>query len=291
MMPEGLAENPAHQNEISGRPVPRSALFKLRAFAAPRLPSMVLRVAVLVGFFGLWELLTVTGIADAFFFGMPSSIAASLVAYLQGTNSFWVHLQTTLQEALFGLASGAIGGFLMGMLISYSETLRKAVDPIIYAIWAVPRIALAPLLVLWFGTGPESKIALAFSVVFFIMLLNTHKGIVTVDHDLVDAVRLMGASRRFVFRTVTIPAMVPWLVTGFRLSCTYALMCAVVGEMIASRLGIGRMLLDNQYVYDVNGIFALLFVISLTAVLIDGLTRMAEDHFSQWRITGDTSAE
>lgn len=249
---------------------------------------IIIRFLLLAGSIGLWEVLAAAGLIDPFFYGRPWLIASRLWADLQ-FSLFWTNLWTTIQAAVLGLAIGSIVGFLLGLLFTYNNTIRRALDPLVYGLYAIPRIALTPLMVLWFGIGPASKVALAVAIVFFIMLLNTHKGITTVDKELVDAVRLMGASRRFVFRTVTFPATVPWLIAGLRLSTAYAFMSVIGGEMIAAVRGIGRMLVDRQIFFDTNGIFSLLLVISLIAVLIDSVARRVEGHFSLWRLTPRTT--
>jgi NitT/TauT family transport system permease protein len=244
---------------------------------------VIIRVAVIVLAVLLWEGLVNAHRIDPFFFGKPSLIGQRFWGDLQ-SGLFASNVFVTVQETILGLATGVVAGCLLGFLFARYRTMYQALDPIIYALYSLPRITLAPLFVLWFGIGLSSKVALAFSIVFFIMLLNTYTGITTIDRDLVDAVRLMGASQSFIYRMVTLPAIVPWLVAGFRLSASYALLAAIVGEMIGSEAGIGKLLIDREAFFDTNGIFDILIVVGLMAILINSLAKAAEKRFSRWNL-------
>jgi len=242
----------------------------------------LIRFLTIIGILGLWELLAGTRVVDQFFVGRPSLIAHRLQDYASDS-LLWESLLTTLKEAAIGLGIGALIGCGTAFLFSAYRVPYLALDPIIYALYSLPRIALAPVMILWFGIGSNSKIALAASIVYFIMLLNTYVGITTVDRDLSNAVRLMGADRTFVHRTVTLPAILPWLVAGLRLSGSYALGAAIVGEMLGARLGLGTILVNAQQLFDTNGMFAVLVVIGAVAVLFNSAVKAVEKRVSLWR--------
>ena len=146
-------------------------------------------------------------------------------------------------------------------------------------------MALAPLFVLWFGLGIESKIALAAALVLFLVFLNTFAGVRQVDQDLIEIARLMKATRLQVIAKVIVPSAMSWMFAGLRVSVPYALIGAVIGEMVASNKGLGYLVQFSGAQFDTAGVFAVLIVIALLAMTLNFLVDAVQNHLEQWRIT------
>jgi NitT/TauT family transport system permease protein len=174
---------------------------------------------------------------DPFWVSSPSQVFGYL-AQVTLDGSIFEHAAVTLSEAAVGFAIGALTGVGFGFLLARHETLAAVLDPYIVAFNGIPRIALAPLFIIWFGIGPTSKVVLVVIVVFFLTFFSTYSGIKGVDLELKNVLRIMGASERQVLLKITVPATIPWILTGLKVSVPYALVGAVVGEFVASSKGL-----------------------------------------------------
>lgn len=262
--------------------------------ALPALPSrwrtsgeaLLLRLLVLAVFLVVWSLLLGLGVTTEFWISKPVSVAQRLVEYLVTERSIYRHLAATIAASVSGLAVGGLGGVATGFAIAKWRRLRIALDPYIMGIYSLPRVALAPLFILWFGIGPESKVMLAGFVSYFVLLINTHVGARNVDADLLAAVRTMGGTERYLFRKVIVPGSTPWILSGFRIGLGLALTGAVVTEMLGSQSGIGWLIARSSGVFDTTGTFASLTVLAITAMALNGSMKRIEAWLLRWQ--GDT---
>ena len=175
--------------------------------------------------------------------------------------------------SLIGIALAVATGFSL----SYSELLSDALLPYISAFYGIPRIALAPLFVIWFGIGITSKIALVAVVVFFLIFFNAFVGARNVDRIYIDTMRMMGATRWDLFKKVTVPHSAGWMFVGLRFALPRALIAAVVGEIISSNRGLGYLLEESGGMFDVAGILVAVAVLAIVGVLMNmGLNRLEE---------------
>ena len=197
---------------------------------------------------------------------------------------------TIVQETLVGYAIGSLLGVLLGFVLAQAPTAAKILNPYLMAINGIPRIALAPLFLVWFGIGLASKIWLGGMMAFFLTFFNTFAGVGGVDQGLKNVARVMGASRLQVLLKVVLPASTPWIVAGLRLGFPYALVAAVVGEMVMSTAGIGHRIIAATQVFNVTGTMAGVLVLMVVVMLVNWLLDRAEAHLLRWRPTGpDTS--
>lgn len=263
-------------------PAPRRGLIH-----RPRL-MLLAQIAVIAAILGLWEGLSVLKVLDDFFFSRPSAIFEYLTKVVQ-TKNFFIHLRTTLVEASVGLVIGGGAGLISGFIFAKSKLLYKLFDPIISALNTLPRVALAPLFILWFGLDEWAKIALVISVVYFIMLLNTYAAITSVDTDLIDTLRLMGASRWLTFKRLYLPFSVPFLFAGLRISLAFAISAAIVGEMLVSQYGMGQLLRQRQDLLDTAGTFGVLVIIAAIAIFLNALIKLLEISLTRWRPRSGTA--
>jgi NitT/TauT family transport system permease protein len=180
---------------------------------------------------------------------------------------------------------GSVLGGALGIWLGVSPFISRLLNPYLNALNALPKVALAPLFVLWFGLGIESKIALAAALVLFLVFLNTFAGVRQVDQDLIDIARLMKATRLQVIAKVIVPSAMSWMFAGLRVSVPYALIGAVIGEMVASNKGLGYLVQFSGAQFDTAGVFAVLIVIALLAVTLNFLVDAVQNHMEQWRFT------
>lgn len=193
------------------------------------------------------------------------------------------HLLVTLQETAAGFVIGAGFAVLGALLIAPSDAARRTVDPFLTAVYGVPKVALAPLFIMWFGIGMTPKVVLAAVSVFFLVFFNTMAGIREVDRRLVDAMTLMGASRLDIQRKAVLPAALPWVFTGFKLGLPYGFVGAVAAEMMASNEGIGFLTQDSAGQFNTAGVFAALAALMVVTSLLNAGLAWLERHLFRWR--------
>jgi NitT/TauT family transport system permease protein len=242
----------------------------------------VARVALFVVVVALWQLASDRGLLDPGVLPSPLSIWQHL-AKLALSGTLWFQSWITIQETLAGFLIGSIGGIVLGFAIGRYPSLAEVLDPFIIAIYSVPKVALAPLFLVWFGIGIWMKIVLAAVTVLFIVFFNTLAGVRNVDRDLVDAVWLMGAKPRDVLMKVLVPSAMSWALTGVRISIPYALIGAIIGELIASNRGIGYLIQSAASQYDTAGVFAALIVLTALAMLLNAVVDAIDRQLSKWK--------
>jgi len=216
------------------------------------------RIAVVVLWLGSWELAART-IIDPFFYSKPSAIWDKLVTWFSdGTShgSIWANMEITLEEAVLGFLIGTAAGVLLGVVLGRSEFLADVLAPFIKGANAIPRIVLASLFVIWFGLGMSSKVATAFVLVFFAVFFNAFQGAREVDKVLVDNARILGASRWDLMRSIVLPSATSWILASMHVAFGFALIGAVVGEVVGADKGMGLLINQAQGNFDAAGIYA-----------------------------------
>jgi NitT/TauT family transport system permease protein len=250
---------------------------------APRRAAILFWQAVVgVGALALWQGLVSFKVLDAFFVSRPSAIAQRIAQWAVG-GSLWAHLAVTLEESLLGLVVGAAMGISLGFSLGRSPLLAGILDPYIKMLNAVPRVVLAPLFLLWFGLGIWSKVALAVTLVFFVMFFNTYQGVRDADRVLIDNVRMLGASERQLVRHVLIPSALTWIFSSLQTSLGFAMVGAVVGEYLGSTRGLGYVISQAEGTFDTTGVFAGMTVLAIVVVIVSaGVTRL-ERWLLRWK--------
>jgi NitT/TauT family transport system permease protein len=233
--------------------------------------------AVLIG----WQAASGT-LLDPFWVSSPAAVFKTLVSWT-ASGQLEYHLAVTFKETFAGFVIGATAGVLFALLIGASDTLHRTVDPFVTAVYGVPKIALAPLFIMWFGIGLAPKIVLAAISVFFLVFFSTLRGVREVDLKMVDALRTMGASKLAIQRMVIFPAALPWLFTGLKLGLPYGFVGAVAAEMMASNAGIGYLTQNSAGQLDTAGVFAALFALMLVTTLLNEALGRLENWIFRWR--------
>jgi NitT/TauT family transport system permease protein len=260
--------------------MPRFALSRSTASSDARalwVSRLVLGVALLVA----WELAGHLAMGE--WISRPSLIAARL--YLLATTDLYIHLATTLAEIILGLIIGVPSGIAVGLWLGRAQLASALLRPVVIAINAIPIVALTPLLIMWFGLGLQPKVALVTLVSFFLLFFNTYSGVVAMDHDLIDALALMGATRREIFQKAILPGCLPWIMSGLKSALPYSLIAAVVGEMLLARDGLGHLVQTAAAQFDMTGIYTALFVLMLLGMIVNVLAARSEAFLLRWRPT------
>jgi NitT/TauT family transport system permease protein len=223
--------------------------------------------------FCLWEFGSGT-LVDQFFVSKPSQIAISFWGMLVKEDLLY-HMQFTVTEALVGYVIGAGAGLLSGFLLARIDLVYRIVQPFIIGFYGIPRIALAPLFILWFGIGLSSKIAVAAVMVFFIVLINTIAGIRSVSVQLINVARVMGASEWDINWKVIFPSATPFIIAGLQIASPQAMIGAIVGEFISSNRGVGHLINKASGWLDTPGLFAGIFALMIVVLLMNyGVTAL-----------------
>ena len=240
------------------------------------------RVGVGAALLALWQGLVWLKVLDPFFVSRPTDIARRVIDWTL-SGSIWRHLATTLEESLLGLLIGSALGIGFGFSLGRSPLLARVLDPYVTMLNAVPRVVLAPLFLLWFGLGIWSKVALAVSLVFFVMFFNTYQGVRDADRVLVDNVRMLGATERQLVRHVLIPSALTWIFSSLHTSLGFAMVGAVVGEYLGSTRGLGYVISQAEGTFDTTGVFAGMTVLAVVVVIASaGVTRL-ERWLLRWK--------
>jgi NitT/TauT family transport system permease protein len=231
----------------------------------------------------VWELLSRLGFINPLFIGNPTGIIVFFFKGLFVNQELVVHLLWTLAGTLAAFILGSVTGILVGLLFVAYPKVEQFIDPIFAGLNALPRIALAPLFLLWFGLGISSKIALGFSLTFFIVLSSTIAGARSVNSDHLTLARTLGASSTQVFRRITLPSAVPTVFSGLRLGLIYALLGVIAGEIIAAQHGLGQSLTFLAGTFQINGVFAVLLLLALLGTSLTWIMTAVEARLLRWR--------
>ncbi|MET8047923.1 MULTISPECIES: ABC transporter permease [unclassified Streptosporangium] len=254
---------------------------RLRGFDLRERPELIMVPGVFVTAVLAWEFLVQPLGIDDYVLPRPSQIVASLVTQLTD-DQFWSHLLVTLQESLIGFVIGVGAAMVLGTLISQVRLAERTLMPYIVAFQTVPKVALAPLFVVWFGFGMTSKIVMAAVISFFPMLVNVIEGLRSADADRIQMLTVFGAGRFQVFRMVRLPSALPFIFAGLDIGIVFAILGAVVGEFIGAKEGLGYLLLQTNYNFDISGMFAVLVVLSVLGLIAHSLIRFAQRRFAFW---------
>ncbi|MFC7401958.1 ABC transporter permease [Citricoccus sp. GCM10030269] len=225
------------------------------------------QLAILIVTLALWEILAQAGVVSTFLFASPTLIWQALVQQA-GAGTLVSDFLLTMQETVFGFLLGAVGGSLLGLVLWYSRVVARVSAPYIAAIGAIPVLAVAPLIIIWFGTGMLSKVVIvAFSCVV-VSLTNAYRGALDVDQDELNLMRSFGASRHQIFTKVVVPSSMTWVVSGLKLNVGLAVIGAIVGEYISSSAGIGHSIQVASANFSIARVMAgLVMVVVLVALL------------------------
>lgn len=246
--------------------------------------SLVVSFIVLIA---LWQLFATYGGMPKYVIPTPAEVFGSLVSGLTKSpasrESFYYHLQDTLSATLVGFAVGAGAGITLGSLIAEFKIVETVAVPYVSALQSLPKVAFAPLFVIWFGIGLFSKIAMSSLIAFFPPLVNTVVGIRSVEKDQLELLESLGASRWKIFTAVKFPTALPFIFAALELSIVYALLGVIVAEFVAASRGIGLLIVAQEAVANTAGVFAILMVLGASAAMLSWIIRVVGRRVMFWR--------
>jgi NitT/TauT family transport system permease protein len=250
--------------------------------AAPRNLNAVLGALSVLVFLAVWEIAVASGWIAPLFVSSPSRILVAGYGMFRD-GSIFPDLAVSTEEFVLGFGLAAILGIPLGILMGWYTRLNAILDPFVNALYATPRIALMPLIIIWFGIDLPAKIAIIFLSSVFPILVNTITGVRTIERDFVKVARSFGATDRQLFATVALPSSVPNLLTGLRLGLGHALIGIVVGEMYGSSAGIGFMMQTAGATFQTDRVMVGIMIIAGAGMGMTQLLRSIEKRFDSWR--------
>lgn len=241
------------------------------------------RLIVVALFLALWEYASNARWIDPILIGRPTGILAFIFNEVFVTHSLLEDFGYTMFATLSAFTLGSIAGVLTGMLFVMRPNIEAVISPLLMALNSMPRIALAPLFLIWFGLGVGSKVALGFSLTYFIVLTSTVAGGRGVNPDHITLAQTLGASGSQIFRKFTLPSAVPVIFNGLRLGLVFSLLGVIGGEILASEHGLGGTLQLLAASFKTNGVFGLIIILAIVGVSINWLMSWLENHLLKWR--------
>jgi NitT/TauT family transport system permease protein len=272
---------------ITGEPTPvvgegRTRIVLLRMRFAGTAATIILPTVFVLALLGIWEFLSQAEIVDPILVPAPTDVIDA-TGRLLNTYFFWDAAWVTAQEALLGFAFGVLAAYIVGTAIGLFQAVRRAIFPLIIAIEIVPRIALAPLFLSWFGLGIASKITMAAAICFFPVLINVVLGLENVSKDAQALLRSLGASRWETYRKLLLPASLPELFASMKVAITFALTGAIVAEYVGANEGLGVLLRTFFFQLLTPEGFAVILALSVMGMVFYGLTMLLESRIVFWR--------
>jgi NitT/TauT family transport system permease protein len=213
----------------------------------------------------------------------PTAVAARLYE-LFASGEIYPHLWTTGEELVLGYVIGVAGGILGGYALGRSPRLANIFEPYVMGFYGIPKIALAPLFIIWFGIGIGSKVALASIMVFFLVFYNVYTGVRSVDRELINLSLVMGANQRQLTYHVYLPAAAPFVLLGMRMAVPYSVIGVIVGEFTSSISGLGLFIHEASSTYDPAGVFAGIAILLVFVVGANFLAGRLERRLLRWKV-------
>jgi NitT/TauT family transport system permease protein len=235
----------------------------------------------------MWHVLTTVPLfgrilLPPFFFSNPIDVGSQIVKWFS-SGVIWKHLMITLWESVLAFVIGSVGGVLVGFWFARKPLVAAVFDPYVKMANALPRVVLAPIFALWFGLGIWSKVALGFTLVFFIVFFNVYQGVREVSPTILANARMLGMNERQLFRHVYWPSALTWMFSSLHTSVGFALVGAVVGEYLGSSAGLGYKIHEAESVFDVTGVFSGMLILAIFVIAIDALVTLVEKRLLVWR--------
>lgn len=261
-----------------------SAMLKAEALQRRRasIATILLPTSIIVLLLAAWEAASKAGLISEIIMPAPTAIAVALVNIAQ-TEYFWAATFVTVQETLYGFIIGCALAWFLGMGIGLSVTFRRVIYPIAIGFQNMPRVALAPLFLTWFGFGMLSKVIMAATICFFPLLISIVVGLETVDRDAQTLMRSVGASKWQMYRKLSLPASLPYFFAGLKTAMTLALTGAIVAEFVGANEGMGVLIKTYNFQLNVAEGFATILVLMVIGLILFGLMELLDRKLVFWR--------
>ncbi len=249
-----------------------------------RLKVSIGQVVAILLMLGIWQAISGNVIPD-YLISSPTGVASDTITLIQ-TKTMWNDILTTTQELVLGYAIGVVFGILVGVLMGSLKYVSSVFEPIIAGINGIPKIALAPLFLLWFGLGIWSKVAQASMIVFFVMYYNVYMGMLGISPMLVKLFQVMGAKRGYVARKVVLPSLSIPIFAGLKACVPFAMIGVIVGEFIAADRGVGYFVLQATQQFDSAGLFSGIIIMVAMVLIGMGIVTFCQNRVLAWQRLG-----
>ncbi len=243
--------------------------------------NFALRLLLIAAVLAVWEFLVdLTGVPE-YILPPPSSIFRAMYNGIM-TNVYPIHFWVTLTETLLGFLVGTILAFILGTVVALSRKVEYFLYPFIVMFQAMPKVALAPLIIVWFGLGLTSKVINAALVAFFPLMVNTIVGLRSAEEDRINLMRSLAASRTQIFFMLQLPNALPYIFAGLEIAMIFALIGAIVAEFVGAERGLGMLIQSMNFNMDVAGQFSILLILSLLGLVLNGIVALARRRLLFW---------
>jgi NitT/TauT family transport system permease protein len=274
----------ATQTTTSDLTEPRGSVARGTFLAGARTrfgPALTAIASIATGFV-LWELVARFIVNDKLFLVAPSAIALRFGALWQ-TGDLQRNILASGEEFVLGMVAASVVGIVMGLVLATNKPVRSALNPWVSAVYSTPTVALAPLLILWFGLGLFSHLFVVFLVAVFPVLVNTQTGIENADEHLTETARAFGASQRQIFTKVLLPGAVPYIIAGLRLGVGRGVVGVVVAELFGAKAGLGFLITVSSQTFDMGALFVAVLILACAGVASSEGVKLIERRIAPWR--------
>jgi ABC-type nitrate/sulfonate/bicarbonate transport system permease component len=244
--------------------------------------GLILGGSAVIAVLAFWEYAWQKEWVTPLFFSGPSAIAKQF-KYLLTEGTLLSDMAFSGKNFAIGLTLAIVSGVILGIIVGWYRRVRLLLDPFLSALYATPRIAMIPLIIIWFGTGMQSKVFIVFMSSFFPILVNTVSGVRTLDPDLLKAARAFCATDWQIFKTLAVPGSVPFILTGIRQGVALGLIGVVVGEMFGGSEGVGFLVSYGGQTFQTDTVFVGVIIVAVSGMLLTFVTERLERRFSRWR--------
>lgn len=241
------------------------------------------QILVLPGILVAWHLVGLLGLLEPLVYRSPEQVWAYLVGATLETGELYPHLVATMTAVIIAFVLSTIVGVVAGVTLALMPRTEAVISPYLDAVNAMPRLALVPLFLIYFGIGTEAKVAVAFSLVVFMILANARAGVRSADADILRLAMVMGSTKREMFFKIYLPVAVPSIFAGMRLGLIYSLLAVTASELISARLGLGQLIASYSATYRLEGVYGLLILLAVIATIFNGGMRLAERKILKWK--------
>lgn len=239
------------------------------------------QLAILIVILLVWELAVAGSKTASFLYSSPVKIFHILYTDI-ANGTLLYHTMITLSEVILGFLLGNILGVILGLGLWYSETAFKIAKPYIIIFGSIPIFAIAPILIIWFGTGILSKIVLIALSTFILTMVQSYKGANEVEKERIKMLKTFGASKNQVFKFIVVPSSVTWVMSAIKLNIGFALLGAFIGEFISSQAGLGHYIIVASGLYDISSVFAGIIMIAIVSLILNFIVDYYEKKFFPW---------
>lgn len=270
--------------EVAGSPaVNTSAAPRRRHWYLNRGVVTTVQVLLLLGVFAVWQIGTTTGFLDPFLWSSPDNVWSRLLQWATD-GTIISNLLITLYEAAMAFILGSLAGIILGFLLGMANFWARVLHPFVMIMNAIPRLVFAPLFFLIFGLGPNSKIAIAVTLIFFVVFFNAYRGVREVDQTVLNNAKMLGAAKKLqTVRYVLLPSALTWILSSLAVSVGFAMIGVIVGEYLGSSEGLGYVIARAQGNLDTTGVMAGLVVLSVVATIVSFSISRLERHLVRWK--------